>query len=362
MKTYIAVCMTMELKAASKLVETIRALVNRLLLEEHVHCALLSIGKETKLACHFMKKVDDETVKKEVDKLHFNGEADLFSLMDYFNPGNGIVEDGYCFVFCDRFQQVPDLLKLRLGTVFGVFYDLQKYPVFHEQPSWDSSEDPVTPSSSEIFVNEICSVLKPVTGLFFKFPDGKFFTSTPFPRMPQRALFDDPELIQPLDWRPPEVPEKRTSIMELEGFLPETSMNSLTGRGCTYFLRPGDEKPKPMFRKHVFSYDVHMSFINKECMEMALNRINRVVKRESDESIVKRELLIATRQMAVSCHSIFASGLLSIIKNHIATVPRELTNFYKTIERMLMTPEGLKGVVLYLEKLVPNSRIKIGLY
>ena len=160
--------------------------------------------------------------------------------MEYFNPSNNIVQDGYCFILCDRFQKVPDLLNLRVGTGFGVFFDVKKYPIAHKDPTWDPEDTaPMTPATSELFAQEICSIIQSVKGLFFKFPDGKFFTASPFPRMPQKILFDDPEYLYPLDWKPPEVDSKSISIMELEGFFPETSMNSLTGRGCTYFLRPG---------------------------------------------------------------------------------------------------------------------------
>uniref|UniRef100_A0AC34QIN9 Uncharacterized protein n=1 Tax=Panagrolaimus sp. JU765 TaxID=591449 RepID=A0AC34QIN9_9BILA len=426
MKTYVALCLTVEVKVAARLIETVANLVNRLLFEEHLHCSLLAVGEKTELVCDFTERVELADIKEIIERLSFVGLSDLSSLVEYFGPENYAVEDGYCFILCDRFQQVPPILTLRVDQAFGVFLDLQASPLFYRTASWDPYVDE-EPSSFNSFVDDACKAIKSVSELVFELPNARCFKAHPFPRLPQKVIFDDPEFTYPPEYRPGIKMTDNASLLELIGFLPEATTNALIGRGCTYFLKPGsltsdeksyfvlskfiatshkimlfrrsigdyfilrtyrpniecqehylmleyttsttvkfcrfdDEKPKLKFRKHLFSYDSHTSFENKECMESILNRINRILKSESSEEKIKK-LLMATRQMAVSCQSIFASGFLTIIQNHIPTASPDMLKFYKTLEKILMSQTGgLKEVVKFLETLVPNSRIKVELY
>ena len=129
------------------------------------------------------------------------------------------------------------------------------------------------------------------------------------------------------------------------------------------FSRGPTDLPVQKFRKHIFSYDTaYTSFANQECVDMALSRIGRMIRREGDDHIVKRELMLATRHMAASCHPQLATAMSSILNDRINEVSPNLQRLFKILLKLLADEGGLKKMVEYLETEVPNSKIKSKLY
>uniref|UniRef100_A0A914PTU8 Uncharacterized protein n=1 Tax=Panagrolaimus davidi TaxID=227884 RepID=A0A914PTU8_9BILA len=242
MKTYIAVTATLELSVSEKLVETITVLAKKLLEEKHVLVSLLGISEKTELLTQFTNTCNEEIVKQAFTKMSSFGKADLSSLSLYFDLNNDKMEDGHCYIFCDRFQSIPSVLYSRLSFSFGVFPFPQSYPYYFSEPTWDTFL-PAQPSilTLEEFIEQCCKTLRLVTNLIISIKDKYGFSASPFPRMPQKKLFEDPEFLFP----PGAVTDSKeiiidcpTATMQFCSFLPETTLQSLQSRGCTYFLKP----------------------------------------------------------------------------------------------------------------------------
>uniref|UniRef100_A0AC34FM59 Uncharacterized protein n=1 Tax=Panagrolaimus sp. ES5 TaxID=591445 RepID=A0AC34FM59_9BILA len=431
MKTYIAVTATLELSVSQKLIETITTLAKTLLEEKHVLVSLLGVSEKTELLLQFTNAVNEDIVKQAFTKMSSFGKADLSSLSLYFDLYNDKMEDGHCYIFCDRFQSIPAVLYSRLSFSFGVFPFPLSYPNYYIEPKWEIFSPPISsPLTLEEFVEQCCKSLRLVTNLIISIKDKYGFAASPFPRMPQKKLFEDPEFLFPsvIDSKEMMVVDCPTATMQFCSFLPETTLQNLQSRGCTYFLKPskdnidkqsyfnlsnhlitshriglfrrsvGDyfllrpyrqtpEAPTvylmaeyilsttikfsksatsdlalQKFRKHVFSYDGHTSFANQECMEMALSRIGRMIRRETDEAIVKRELMLATRHMAASCHPQLAYAITSILNDRINEVSPNLQRLFRNLLKVLALEGGLKKMVEYLEKEIPTSKTKSKLY
>lgn len=125
---------------------------------------------------------------------------------------------------------------------YGVFFLPQSYPQFYAKPDWDTFTIPEKLETNvDVFVQKCCKILRLVTNLIISMKDTHGFSASPYPRLPQRKIFEDPEFLFPPGKAAIEseaMTDSPTATMHFCSFLPEGALQTLKSRGCTYFLQP----------------------------------------------------------------------------------------------------------------------------